>query len=298
MLLHWYKSLFADELWVTIHPRELLLQRVSKRLSAHSTPQIASNKSIEFPHHLLEKNSDEKDWATLVNYLKLALSEPICQGTVARLVLSNHFVRYAVIPWNKELFAQDERMAYTKHCFTQALGENIKGWNMRMSQSTYGQSTIASAVDYTFLVKLHEVFDALNMPLVAISPHLMLVINHALDEVKKTSLVPMMDKDYAFWIVSIQDQRLCIVLHDQNGWRLVKSLMSEQDVMSQIKTIIHREAINDDIPKELPILVYWPEYQDNKDIKALGGRFIQISPCHVDIQNSMKSNHRHNWALA
>lgn len=296
MLRHWCKSLFADELWIVIQPHEILLQRVSRRLSARSKPQVFSTKRIECAHKLLEKNTDETDWAILARYLRQALNEPMCQSAVPRLVLSNHFVRYAVIPWNNELSTQDERLVYTKHSFTQAFGENVKGWDLRMSQSAYGQSTIASAIDRTLLNTIHSVFDELSMPLQAIYPHLMLTINHTFMEInnKKLSYNTMSD----FWIVTIQNQRLCIALHDQSGWRLVKSLTAELDVMRQIKMLIHREIMNGNLQEDLPVFVYAPDANQSKAIKSLDAPFMHISSCHVDMQNNLPPKRAQDWALA
>ncbi len=296
MLLHWCKSLFADELWVVIQPDEILLQRVSRKLSDRSNPQVLSTKIIECAHKLLDKNNDENDWAIFANYLKQALNEPMCQGAMSRLVLSNHFVRYAVIPWNKELSTHDERLAYTKHSFALAFGESIKDWDLRISQSAYGQSAIASAVDFKLLTKIHEIFDELNMPLQAVSPQLMLTINHVFNEVETKNLIQNGQKADAFWIVTIQHQRLCLVLYDQSGWRLVKNMVAEQDVMRQVKTMMHREIVNGNLQQDLPVMVYWPEF--NNDINAFGLSFIQISPCFIDMQNNLKSIFKQDLAFA
>ena len=296
MLRHWCKSLFADELWIVIQPHEILLQRVSRRLSARSKPQVFSTKRIECAHKLLEKNTDETDWAILARYLRQELNEPMCQSALPRRVLSNHFVRYAVIPWNNELSTQDERLAYTKHSFAQAFGERVKDWDLRISQSSYGQSAIASAVDFRLLTKIHAIFDELNMPLQAVLPQLMLIINHVFDEIEKKDLIQKVQQTDAFWIVMIQHQRLCLALYDQSGWRLVKNMVAEQDVMRQVKTIMHREIVNGNLKKELPVLVYWPEF--NHNINALAAPFIQISPCYIDVQNTLKSKFKQDLAFA
>jgi len=281
---------------VIIQPREITLQRVAKKLNARSKPQILSTETIEFPHHLLTKNNDENDSNILANYLKQALSHPNYQGLISRLVLSNYFVRYAVIPWNSELSTQNERLAYTQHCFAQAFGESVKGWDLRMSQSAYGQSTIASAIDRTLLNTIHSVFDELSIPLQAIYPHLMLTINHTFMEInnKKLSYNTMSD----FWIVSIQNQRLCIALHDQSGWRLVKNLTAELDVMRQIKMLMHREIMNGNLQEDLPVFVYAPDANQSKTIKSLDTPFMHISSCHVDMQNNLTPKRAQDLALA
>jgi hypothetical protein len=296
VLHHWCKSLFADELLIIIKPREILLKRIDKQIVSLSKSKIVNTKRIEFVEDTLGQNAEEYDWASLTNYLRQALAEPICHGTLPHIVLSNQFVRYAVVPWKNELSKTDERIAFTAHCFTQAFGERIKDWNFCISQPEYGQSSIASAIEPSLVTKIHEVFDALIMPLHAITPDLMLIFNHIVNQAQHNHLINAHDENDVFWIASIQNQQLCLALHDESGWRLLKSMTSGIDVIAQIETIIHREVINSNLQKDIPVLLYWPELDQAKH--SLSKSFIRIAPYYLDDQKKLSKEAKPDWVIA
>jgi hypothetical protein len=296
VLHHWYKSLFADELLIIIQPHEILLKRIDKQITSRSKPKVVNTKRVEFVEDILEKTPEAYGWASLTKYLRHVLADPICQGTLPHIVLSNQFVRYAIVPWKNELAKSDERIAFTAHCFTQAFGERIKNWDFCISQPEYGQSTIASAIEPNLITKIHEVFDALGMPLNSITPELMLVFNHIVNQAKINNLININDGDNVFWIAAIQNQQLCLALHDKSGWRLLKNMMTEIDAIAQIKANIHREVINLDLQNDIPILLYWPQL--DRINHSLNKSYIPIAPFYLDEQKNISSKLKEDWVAA
>ena len=47
--------------------------------------------------------------------------------TVATVILSNHFMRYTLVPWRDELSDAEEELAYARHCFTKVYGAPSTG---------------------------------------------------------------------------------------------------------------------------------------------------------------------------
>lgn len=292
MLLHWYKSLFADELSILICPHEILVKRTVRNLKSRLKPEVVGTKKIAVSR-TADENGDSNYHEIIIENLKQLLNEPISREAKLHVVLSNHFVKYVVIPWNADISSTDERLAYMKHCFVQAFGEGIKNWDCRMSLPAYGKSAIASAVDMNLITKIYDLFESLNKPLQGISPYLGLIINHAIEEIEDKNLTA---KSEEFWIAVVQNQRVCIVLHDDSGWRLVKNLMADDDVLSQISAMIQREKINISLNENLPILVYWPESKTH--LADMHAQFIFISPCYLDAAKHLNNNFNRDWTLA
>jgi len=63
------------------------------------------------------------------------------------VVLSNHFVRYALVPWSDAIANAAEEQAYLRHHFAKIHGERAKGWQLRASEAPKGAPRLASAVD-------------------------------------------------------------------------------------------------------------------------------------------------------
>ena len=106
MLLHWFKSIFIDELRVLVHPQRLVLLRLKRSFKHGLKQQLVHQQVVE-----LQSDGQASDSHTqiLVENLKQVLAKPQWQHVLPVIVMSNHFVRYSVTPWNIELTGAIER---------------------------------------------------------------------------------------------------------------------------------------------------------------------------------------------
>lgn len=129
------------------------------------------------------------------------------------LELSNHFVRYALVPWSDALSSPAEEEVYVRHHFAKIHGERAKGWAVRASEAAPGEPRLASAVDKDLIDGLRKSFEGKTARLVSIQPALMRRFNGS----RKA-----LPKDGA-WLVIAEPGRACIALHGGRGWRAVQS---------------------------------------------------------------------------
>ena len=302
MLLHWFKSLLMDELWVVIHPQSITFIRLTRPLKNGLKQHIVYKQVIDLPQslgikYLLSKNNGDNDWQILTKYLKPILNNIKWQGAIPTVIVSNQFARYAIIPWNNELAIEDERQAYMQHCFNLAYGEAAKTWDLRMSEPTFGQSAVASAISSGLLQVLHDVFAEADMKLAAVYPELMLAINQTVSQIKKHHLIQSENKVITFWLVAIQSGRVCLMLFDSAGWRLIKNVAIEANVSEQVTALIKREGVNCNVNDEPHVLLYWPESRKNKSLKLANHKIINIRHHQFDMQNDQASSNLPNGVL-
>jgi hypothetical protein len=94
------------------------------------------------------------------------------------LVLSNHFVRYAVLPWSDGLSTPAEEEAYLRHHFAKIHGERAKAWSLRASEAPRGALRLASAIDTALVEALKAAFPKNGKAkLVSMQPELMEAAN-------------------------------------------------------------------------------------------------------------------------
>ncbi len=291
MLLHWPKSLFKDELWVFIHPHRMVFLRITRKLNNGLKQQIVDKQVIDLSQNIADRSHESQDWQRLTKNIKRALNDTKWQGTMPTVIISNHFVRYAVIPWNTELAVETERQAYMQHCFNLVYGEPAKAWDLRMGDPDFGKSAIASGINRGLLQALHDVFAEADMALTAVYPQLMLAINQTLGEVKNQG------KALSFWLVAIQSERVCLTLLIDGGWRLVKNVAIEADVSAQMTALIQREIVNSNVPDEMPVLLYWPDSKSNQPLKLANHKAIKVLPHQFDMQNNQAANSLPDWLL-
>jgi len=271
VLLHWFSSMFRDELRIFIQPRSIELLRLKRSLRSGIQPQLVHRQVID-----VERNADiatqTEQWQELIAVLKSTLKSEKWRGARPEVVLSNHFVRYAVIPWNTEFSSGSELQAYLTHRFSLVFGDAIKNWGLRMADAGFGKSTIATAVSNDLVQALHDAFQQANMRLEAIYPHLPLAMNQSLKLHKKRNLSQL----NSFWFVAVQNDRLCIALIENSSWRVVKNVLVENDVSRQVTALIQREMINCNLSIKPPVLLYWPEYNQNHQLELEEHTVIKV----------------------
>jgi hypothetical protein len=138
-----------------------------------------------------------------------------CRVTV---VLSNHLVRYAVIPWSDGLSGPAEEEAYLRHHFGKIHGERAKAWSLRASEAPSGAARLASAIDTALLAELKAAFPKGGRArLVSVQPELMDAANRWRDAIPAGGA----------WLVLAEPERACLALHGDTGWRSVQNAKGE-----------------------------------------------------------------------
>lgn len=124
-----------------------------------------------------EPQADAPVWRPAVDRLQDALRESGRGTRQATVVLSNHFVRYVLVPWREEVTHPRERMALARHAFEAAYGEISRAWEIRLCDAEYGHPGIASGIDRELMIALRATFEATRVRLVSVQPLLMAAFN-------------------------------------------------------------------------------------------------------------------------
>ena len=209
--------LFPDKLRVVLTPDEVL----------------AGGRSV-----VADPAAGAEPWQGAVAALKsLEWTKP-CRVTA---VLSNHFVRYAVLPWSDGLSTPAEEEAYLRHHFAKIHGERAKGWTLRASEAPRGALRLASAIDTALVEALKAAFPKNGKArLVSAQPELMEAAN------RWRGAIPA----GGAWLVLAEPERACIALHAGQGWRWV------QNAKGNWHTLLDRERYRlHGADGELPSLV-------------------------------------------
>jgi len=209
--------LFPDKLRVVLTPDEVL----------------AGGRSV-----VADPAAGAEPWQGAVATLKsLEWTKP-CRVTA---VLSNHFVRYAVLPWSDGLSTPAEEEAYLRHHFAKIHGERAKGWTLRASEAPRGALRLASAIDTALVEALKAAFPKNGKArLVSAQPELMEAAN------RWRGAIPA----GGAWLVLAEPERACIALHAGQGWRSV------QNAKGNWHTLLDRERYRlHGADGELPSLV-------------------------------------------
>jgi len=156
----------------------------------------------------------QEPWHGAIEALK---SIPFPRSRVT-VVLSNHFVRYALVPWSDALSTPAEEEAYLRHQFGKIHGERAKSWLLRASEAPRGEARLASAVDAELIAAIKALFPkGGKAKLVSVQPALM----HAFNGARRG--LP----DEGAWFVIAELERACVALHAKGAFRSVQNVKGE-----------------------------------------------------------------------
>ena len=94
-----------------------------------------------------------------------------------RVVLSNHFVRYLVLPWHDGMASGAEREALARHLLRETYGELAEGWHVKLGPCDFGMPALACALDRELVAGLHALAEGSSLRLDAVQPMLMPAFN-------------------------------------------------------------------------------------------------------------------------
>lgn len=184
--------LWRDLYRIVLHPERISLVRVRRARSSKAREVSAA---LEIPA------GKSPTWQAALDHLDELIAGIRSNKADVEVVLSNHYVRYAVVPWSSEVTDAAETGAMTGICFEQVYGDLVAEWEIRLSHARYGESRLASAIDRELLRALSEVFERTSLRLVSVQPCLMTAFNHCREKIP--------DEDYLFMLD--EPGRLCLL---------------------------------------------------------------------------------------
>ena len=87
------------------------------------------------------------------------------QRAAARVVISDHWVRYAMVPYTAALSGEAERKAHARHVLTGIYGDVVSRWSLTLSEGPPGTAQVACALPANLLDELQLVLKRHHTPL-------------------------------------------------------------------------------------------------------------------------------------
>lgn len=208
--------LWRDRLYIALSPERVTLARVGRGLHA----QAGARQSIA---------CGEGGWESA---LAEALRKPEWSNTVATVILSNHLVRYQVVPWSGQL-DDAEVAALMRHTFSEVYGPVASGWELRWHSDKPATPWLASGVEQALLARVQAILAEAKIRLYSVQPYLMTAFNRWRNEFKGGQQ----------WFVLGEPERACICLIRDGSWVNVGNYRIEQDVQESLQVLLEREVV-------------------------------------------------------
>ena len=248
-----------DEHRIVLRPDRVVVARMKHELTRHGL-----KRHVQAIHDMpcAPVTGEELPWSGALRVLEAALPEFSDRKSYATVVLSNHFIRYALIPWSDALSDEQEEMAYAQHSFSEMYGRDSSTWELRISSGRPGRSQMASAVDARLLGSLRELLGRFGVNLQSIQPHLMQAYNACHTLLRERSA----------WLALIENGNLCLALLRDGRWSWVRTMRIGTSWYEELPLLLERETFNANTATSINDVLLWaPEHEEASFVS--GGRW-------------------------
>lgn len=192
--------------------------------------------------------SDTHPWQAAIRALSEGIGELQAKGADATIVLSNHFVRYALLPWSDQVTGAEERQAIARISFEKYFGSAAGGWSVRLSDDAYGRPSLASAVDMPLPEAIVQACHGAGLKPFSVQPYLMSVFNQYRRQLTAPNTC----------LVVAEPRRIGILMAGAGGWFAVRTLPLRQDFSQELVPLVRRELLLAGLPAPSRIYLHAP----------------------------------------
>ena len=149
------------------------------------------------------------------------------------VILSNHFVRYALMPFSGEVASPAEERALAQILLEDTYGDPAKQWRLTISGGGYGEPRLVAAVDAELPEAIAAAFVSGPLRLNAIRPYLMTAFNSFRKQLRG-----------ADGLFAVAEPGQVVMMSFRNGqWSGVRRMPLNGEPDKQLPDLLQREAL-------------------------------------------------------
>lgn len=178
-------------------------------------------------------------WQPATYALEQLLSAHPVRGASASVTLSNHFVRFVVIPALNEARNAEEQQVLARAAFRSVFGDAADDWKIKIAVSGRRRSALAAAIDLSLAETLAEIFEAGSVQLKSLRPFFADALNAS------RALLP---PDHCWFAVAERDH--VVVAFQRDGeWELVRSRRMTGPIANDLLVLLEQARLADGVDR-------------------------------------------------
>jgi hypothetical protein len=176
-------------------------------------------------------------WQPALETLARGLSNLRWQGADTRVTVSNHFVRYALVPAPEKLRGGAERAAAARHALRATYGERADRWRVVLGDGGAASAAIAAAIEPELVDGIAATLAAANLRPVAIEPFLATAFNLCRRSIGGRPA----------WLAVAEPGRVCVAYLDGSGWRRLRTERVHGRLGDELASALERSRLADGV---------------------------------------------------
>ena len=230
--------LWRDEVGAYVSPHHLCLVRMQRGVQ----PQLAAEYEQRF------EDVKDESWSRPIEALGTLLAAEPWRASRIHVVLADHWVRYAVVPWVAALSSNEERLAHGRQLLGTLYGEAVAGWEVRISEAPPRATRVVCAISGELIAAVRNVCLAHGCRLLSLQSQLVASYaawRHAL---------PVSNA----WFVSIEQGSMAAARLARHGWDRVHVVRIGSDWTRELKRLQTFGRLASSVPEEGKVYVEAP----------------------------------------
>lgn len=213
---------FSDRVRVFLGPRRIHLARRARGLRARPAHTL----SLACPP------GPDHAWEGALEALGRALATLAWRKADATVTLSNHFVRYALVPPVPGV-KRSERGAVAQHQLRAVYGDAAQGWRVSVDDAPADAHAVAGGVDPRLVEQLEATLRAAGLRPVAIEPFLAGAYNAC-----RTAM-----SGAASWLAVAEPGRVCVAAVERGRWLALRSQRVSTPLRAALPPILEQARL-------------------------------------------------------
>ena len=230
--------LWRDEVGAYLSPHRLCLVRMKRGAKPTHVAE----------HELRFEGARNDSWTAPLEAFAAMLAHPPWAGTRTRVVIADHWARYAIVPWAAALNSAQERLAHGRQLLTGLYGEAVAGWDLRISEAPPQATRVVCAVPGELIAGVRAACAAHGSTLLSLQPQLVA----AYDAWRQC--LPQSNA----WFVTIEQGSLAAARLGPTGWDRVHGVRIGADWMRELKRLQTFGRLASNSPEEGQVYVDAP----------------------------------------
>ncbi len=214
--------LWCDQIHVYLAPSRVDWVRLSRGLKPAQTEKVTVP---------CESIPEQSNWASPLQQIEKLAQH--AEKTEMHVTLSNHFVRYIVLPPQTEISSPEEVQSYASFKMREIYGNQMDTWALSISDWDPVDGAICAAINRELLAQLEQITVRFHIKLVEVEPYLA----SAVDLWRKRFV------DKRVYFALIETGRLCVGLWINGAWHNIRNQKILQSVPDELLAILDQEAI-------------------------------------------------------
>ena len=201
--------LSSERLVVAVHKRGINTLHVRRGRLPSSPLVVLDQQRLDVDSDPGDKSDGDQSWrpsAALLSALPKVSIE--CK---LHFVLSNHFVRYVLLPWNSIVGCNGDTQNLARAQFQLAFGEASASWHVIVEEPRFRSACLAIAVDGHLLAAAREAAAVAGLSVSGIRPYLLTALKHRRTAMRQAA------KKTPGWFAVFEPGRLTLLGRVQNG---------------------------------------------------------------------------------